>query len=383
MPKQIYKTIIIGAGPAGLTAAKGLKNNYLVLEKKKEIGKPVQCGEGISQRALESQGIEPDDSWISCKIHRAKRIMPNGKAFGKWHKKPLGYIIDRTVFEKHLAKPIIDKIKLNCEVENLEFENGLWKVFTKNNKIYKSKYVVGADGTNSIVRRILFPENQNKIEFSPAIEYLVELEKEISTDEIRMFFDNEKYEKGYTWIFPKSKNTANIGLCGKNIKISDFNEFLEKYVKKNYGNCKLLTNKSGVIPISEPRVSVFKKNAFLIGDAGGFADPFFKGGMNQGMISGKKAADCILSGKTEEYRKKITSEKFLSQKIHRAAKIFYSLDNKVLNELGEVLEGKGMLSYLKTYSGIKNLLLKPNLRKNIINLFLFFNAWWKNRDYLW
>jgi len=45
---NVFKTIIIGAGPAGLTAGTYLKD-ALILEKEKEIGIPVQCTEGISQ----------------------------------------------------------------------------------------------------------------------------------------------------------------------------------------------------------------------------------------------------------------------------------------------------------------------------------------------
>jgi len=64
-----YQVIIIGAGPAGLIAGQHL-NEAVILDKKEEIGKPVQCGEGISKKALEIQGIKPDKEWISCEIYR-------------------------------------------------------------------------------------------------------------------------------------------------------------------------------------------------------------------------------------------------------------------------------------------------------------------------
>ncbi len=56
-----YQTIIIGAGPAGLIAGRNLKD-FLILDKKSQIGEPVQCGEGISAGALKKQQIEPNDS---------------------------------------------------------------------------------------------------------------------------------------------------------------------------------------------------------------------------------------------------------------------------------------------------------------------------------
>ena len=154
---QEYQTIIIGAGPAGLIAGRNL-NDFLILDKKSQIGEPVQCGEGISAGALKNQQIELKDSWINCRIHRVKRVMPNGKCIGRRQDDPLGYIIDRTVFEKYLAGPIMDKIRLACEVEKLELIDGYWQLFTKNRELFKSKYLIGADGFDSIVRKIVFPD---------------------------------------------------------------------------------------------------------------------------------------------------------------------------------------------------------------------------------
>ena len=65
---KIYETIIVGAGPAGLIAGKYLADS-LILDKKREIGTPVQCGEGISEQALKFQGIKADPAWSSAKIY--------------------------------------------------------------------------------------------------------------------------------------------------------------------------------------------------------------------------------------------------------------------------------------------------------------------------
>lgn len=380
---RTYKAIIVGAGPAGLIAGR-LIEDCLLLDKKEEIGKPIQCGEGISNKALQRQGIKPDPAWICSQIRIVSRVMPNNKCFGRYHEEDLGlgYVINRTNFEKFLAGKIISKIKLNSRVVNIENRNDLWQVYTQDNQVYRSEYILGADGPNSTVRREVFPENENRMDFFPAIEYLTEIEKPLDLKKIEMFFDAEKYCQGYAWIFPKSKNTANIGLCGKNINLSIFNQFLEQVVKVKYGFYRLLENKSGAIPIAKPGLTPVKDKVLLIGDAAGLADPFFKGGMSQAMLSAKIAAQCISSNKTSSYKKNLQSIGLLNKKTYKAAQTFYSLDNQVFNELGEVLESKGT-SYLKTGKGIKQIFKKPVLRKNLIKIFLSFKAWWKNRDYLW
>jgi len=374
-----YKTIIVGAGPAGLIAGRHLEN-ALILDKKKEIGKPVQCAEGISKKALELQGIQPDHSWISSEIHNVKRIMPSGAEIGKFHRETLGYVLDRTAFEKFLANKCKAEIELGEEVVDLKFSNELWTVTTKDNQIFEAKYIIGADGPNSIVRRKVFPEN--KMKFISTIEYLVKLENKINAEEISFFLDNEKYNSGYTWIFPKSKNTANIGICGKGNFAKSFSEFLENTVKKKYGNYSFLESKSGVISILAVQQNVYKNGAFLTGDAAGFADPIFKGGMTQAMLSAKLVAQCISDEKPDTYESLVRAMPFANPKLIKASEIFYSLDNDTLNELGGILKEK-RTSRLKTLPEIVKFLSKPNLRKNSLDLFKLFSVWEKDSDYLW
>ncbi|MBI4101613.1 MAG: NAD(P)/FAD-dependent oxidoreductase [Candidatus Nealsonbacteria bacterium] len=362
---ETFETIIVGAGPGGLIAGRYLKN-ALILDAKKEIGKPIQCAEGLSKRGLEREGIKPDPAWISATIDTTQFILPNGKIISLYEKEQ-GYILDRVGFERFLASQSLAEIRLEKRVTEIERKDDLWEITTFEGEKFQAKYLIGADGPASIVRQKVF---QEKIEFLPCLEYLMKTEKEVELSAMKMYFDKERFPFGYAWIFPKSKNTANIGLgCSGNLKAA-LDDFLENNVKKELGNCQILENKSGIVPWGGAKLNLFQDNAFLIGDAGALADPVWGGGINNAMVSGRVAAELILAGQGDSYEQEIKSMRFFRRDLLSAAEIFYSLDNYVLNEIGEILEKRGGDAfYLKRIWAFLDLLAKPNLRRNILNFF--------------
>lgn len=368
-----FETIIVGAGPGGLMAGRYL-NDALILDQKKEIGKPVRCAEGISRENLERQKIKPDKNWISAFIDTIQLISPSGKII-KIGKKNIGFVLKRELFEKFLASECRAEIKLKKKVVNVELENNLWKVETEDGEIFLSQYLIGADGHFSIVREKIFKE---KVELLPAIEYLIELEKEIDTSAMKIYFDQEKFPLGYAWIFPKGRKIANIGLGGERNLRERLDYFLEEIVKKEFGNYRFLENRSWIIPRGGTKIKLFQDNAFLVGNAGGLVDPVFDGGINNAMVSGKIAAECILSKKPELYERKIKSLSFFSPDLLLAQKILYAFSNPALNEIAEILEKKDVF-YLKTIPAFFELLSKYHLRKNFFKILKLFSILEENR----
>ena len=77
-----YDIVVIGAGPAGSSAAMnaaklGLK--VLMVEKRAEIGAPKRCGEGLSRTSLQRMGLQADQVWVRRVILGASVYAPNGK----------------------------------------------------------------------------------------------------------------------------------------------------------------------------------------------------------------------------------------------------------------------------------------------------------------
>jgi digeranylgeranylglycerophospholipid reductase len=372
---KTFETVIVGAGPGGLTCGRYL-DDALILDQKEEIGKPVQCAEGLAKNFLDRFNIQPDPDWISATIDNTQIILPNGKSINLKVKEG-SYVLDRVNFEKFLAGLCRAEIQLQKRVADIEKEGEFWQVKTQEGEVFRSKYLIGADGPLSIVRKKVF---QEKVAVYPCLEYLVETGKKVDCSTMKIYLDQERFPLGYAWIFPKSKNRANIGLGseGKTNLNKQFEDFMENTIKRELGNYKLLKNISGIVPWEKKPIELAKDNALLVGDAGAMVDPISGGGIGNAMIAGEQAAKSILSKDINSYPERIKFLSCFNKDLFSAQKILYLFDNKVLNEIGEILEkAGGDIFYFKNFSALPNFLIKPNLRKNIFKflklLFIYRN----------
>ena len=379
--EQAYHTIVVGAGIAGLNAARLLDEVTLVIDKKKEIGYPVQCGEGISLTALEREGIPIRPEWVQTYINHIKRIVPNGRYIGSRHDKPYALVIDRPGFEKHMASQVPWEIRMDTRITNLSKQDQYWVVETHSGETLKAKYIVGADGPTSQVAKTLFGITRKLV---PGINHLVEFNKDIPANELQMYFGSHIAAHGYAWLFPTSRKTANIGLTRKTKgKIREaFFSFLDNMIKPQYGNFKLISSKSGVIPVDGFALKNPLNNAFLVGDAGGFTDPIFEGGMNMALFTGRLAAVSINQGDDAIFRQAVSDLPFSADDLLKARKIFYGFNDETLNALADVINGKST-SFLATSEGQKNFKKFPSLIKHQSKIFEFARIWEAAKPYIW
>ena len=100
-----YDILVVGGGPAGSSAAmvaaqRGV--NVLILEKDAEIGLPVRCAEGVSEKSLR-EFFEDTPSWISNRISRLCFVAPNGTEVHV-NSPRIGYVLDRAAFDQDLTR---------------------------------------------------------------------------------------------------------------------------------------------------------------------------------------------------------------------------------------------------------------------------------------
>lgn len=384
MFKQVH-TLIIGAGPAGLNAARYLKGDCLVFDMKKEVGVPVRCGEAVSLHALTREGLSLQKEWIANESRGVRLIMPNGKVVGEKRQSPVAVTIRRDLFEKYLAGLVKHPILLNTRVTDLtrDPDKRLWIVRTSRGDEYAAKYVMGADGPLSLVGRRAFHKRNRII---AGIGYELSFARRLDIlDELHMYLGNRIAPKGYGWFFPLSEHSANVGLLlhmNNGAARKHFDYFLKKIIAPKYGPYEMVKKKSGPLPAGGFFDQVYRDHAFLLGDAGGFTDPIFEGGLNAALLTGRYASECVNAGHPSHYQDKINRLPFTPQDLLTAREILYGFDDETLNTLGDIMHGKGIGEF-KSHRLLLRLISKSRSFKQSHKILELLKIWSKAEAYLW
>ena len=292
--------VVVGAGPAGSTAAEHAALNgadVLLLERREEIGVPVRCGE-LLPALKEVKSIFPmaedleslfdlPSHLISMEIESVRVWSPKLRSW----KLPFSAITtDRDRFDQHLAqraeKAGATVIK-GCCCQSL---HGNELVTDKGN--VKAKVIVGADGPLSRVARSLGIPRPSQL--CPAVTAQVEGSFEPVCD---MYFGSIA-PGGYAWIIPKDGG-ANIGVgVSPGLTDGSVKKYFRDFVEWKGLEVKKITGKH--VPMSGPVSRTVKGNALVVGDAAGQVIAVNGGGipiaMICGRIAGRTAAKCALKG---------------------------------------------------------------------------------------
>lgn len=312
--KKEYDIIIIGAGPAGLKCAEELKNSkltVLLIEKNNLIGPKICAGglTGLVPRSDIPPGKTlkfPEESYFVCdKKYSLRWKTPN-----------------MTVSRTELGQYQLSKI---ARAKNISILTGAYaKEISKdtvvtNKGTFKFKFLVGADGAFSIVRKYLGLESK--------MIWAVNCEVPAGLKQFRHFswyFIPQELRSNYIWVFPH-KNCTNIGLCFEQQHISPekAKSILKQFLaKKGYAaNDKIF--KYWAINYKY-RGCVFS-NIFLAGDAAGLASRTTGEGISFALISGQEIGRKIINPKySMASLKRALRIKKKQERLTKVAGIFFS-----------------------------------------------------------
>jgi len=321
MPTYQYDLVIIGSGPAGSTTARfaalqGLK--VLLVDKRQELGAPIQCSGAVSRHALEEVGIMPDEEFIHEPIYgfgiynekgektiidyRCLKPEEYGPEEGK---KPLGYVVDRRRFDRYLMTQAERAgVEVWLKTEGLSYQpngNGSCEVFLRrfNQELtVKARVLVGADGLQSQVGKWAGLRTHIKItELASCLQFIVD---QVETEGLLEIITGHEWAPGgYAWVFPKGHGYAEIGL-GVIPTMTDKNaqwhldQFIrQSFFKERFKNSRILEIQGGGVPLASPLRTQYADNLILVGDAARHVNPITGGGIHTALSGGRIAGNFL------------------------------------------------------------------------------------------
>jgi digeranylgeranylglycerophospholipid reductase len=385
-----YDVVVVGGRLGGSTsslfASKG-GLDVLMIEKRQEIGTPVQCAEATTTETFNILDMEPSMKYLCTDVKGVDFYAPNGKHFrvkgNNMYGFMEGYVLERKIFDKELAiesaKAGTD-IMVKTTVKDIIRDNGhvcgvVAKHMGRTFNI-KADVVIAADGVESNIAKMagLKTVNQTKNIASCAQYEMVGVD--IDPNYLQIHHGSKIAPGGYLWIFPKGNGIANVGLGVINSKESAY-YYLSKFIK-NLDATPVELNIGGV-PLSGPIEKTFSSGLMVVGDAAGQVDPMNGAGIQNTVTSGRIAGEVAV----ESIENEDTSSNYLKkyEELWKLAigknletslkyqKIFQNLKDDDFNVLAEFLEDKNIES-LSKLSILKFLKNYPHLITILFNVFI-------------
>lgn len=354
-----YDIMVVGAGPVGTTFARLMAEkgfNVGIIEKKTRIGVPLQCA-GLLGKQIKEVNLLPKELIINP-FYGAYLHSPSNHLLKVAKKEPEAYVVDRVGYDQYLASRAEEagaELYLKHQLNGLNTEKG--QIQTKNGEKFAAKIIVGADGNNSLVARLL-NENYRFENSLQAAQLLVDFGKDLFDTRFVHLHAYASVSPGFIWMIPLSESTARVGLFS-NFDYQTMNKILMDYLNGNsdFNGYKILKKYQGKIPVYNSKKKIVKNNIILLGDAASQIKPTTGGGLIMGFKCANLAADVaeralidddikILKNYESLYHENFKNELKTQLMVQ---KIFKSLSDDDLNFMFRKLKEEGAEDLISRY----------------------------------
>jgi digeranylgeranylglycerophospholipid reductase len=306
-----YDILVIGAGPAGATAALSAVTfspialiafsptafrkppTVCLIDRKKEPGSPVRCGEAIGLKGFDSW-VTIDKKWIKNTIVKARLVSPSGMVVtlpGDYQ----NYVIDREMMERDLVTEAIGKgvdfIPETTIVSVRRNENGYYECRSCSGKIFETSCCILADGVESRVARSLgWNTSLAASEITSCAFARIEHDA-IEQGACRFYLGQSIAPGGYAWVFPRGQHTANVGLgiLGSLCRSGMPKELLSRFIERYFPGSRISQLHCGGVPNGPWLKPLVKDGVMVAGDAARQVNCTSGAGLAYSFFSGKTA----------------------------------------------------------------------------------------------
>ncbi|MBA1335409.1 MAG: hypothetical protein HPY66_1032 [Firmicutes bacterium] len=373
-----FDCIVVGAGPSGSTAAGCLAEGgmrVLLLEGDK-LPREKLCGGLLSRRAREQ--IPFDIDYYLTENRKVRDIeYHSGWGMDEYRGRlELGYIIDRRTFDYELSRKAEDlgvEVLDSMKVDSVRQKDSYY-IVRSGRYSFSSRYIIGADGSHSIVSRDLgFGTYLDSYFYGFALGVNISSESGIPS---RCRIYSLPIPTGLGWCFngPREMNVG-LGACTQFSKrLTKMTEEFISGVRKSTGmDIPFSKLKGGFLKTGGWKRRIAHRGAFLVGDAAGLAEPFSGEGLYAAVMSGREAAGFILNrekGEGENHKEEYSRTIYRRLLKEYRHSIILSLFRRRLEDMGlwgQGYIGAGMIAGImrgeECYSSINKTLLTGLLNR--------------------
>ncbi|MCE9594879.1 MAG: NAD(P)/FAD-dependent oxidoreductase [Planctomycetes bacterium] len=371
MHEHAFDVAVVGAGPAGTTAAWALARTgrRVVLFEKHALPRYKTCGGGVVVRArkwlppLEASAFETLASRASLHLHRA-----DGRDLD--FESPTTLTVDlamRATLDQALVEAAVGagaELREATQVNGVRVERERVVVASSRGEV-GARYVLIADGATGATARLAG--------WSEPHHGIAALEWELRVDDAtwtrfreRTRFDFGDVERGYAWVFAKRAHLS-VGVLTTRRGKAELATDLERYLARLGIVPREVERHGFVIPLRPRREGAVRGRVMLLGDAAGLADPVTAEGISHAAHSARLAARAIEEGDDDVDRTGALYRRSLEAQIlgelvwaRRVARVLYRRSTRewLLSRVGDEFVA-AMSSIVAGTTTYRELLLQP------------------------
>jgi len=312
-----YDLIVVGLGPAGAallySAAKnGLK--VLGIDKRREIGVPIQCGEFIP-RFDEFDELLPE---TDEKYKSIFRNIPNNLVLNKTEKVRLytpfntvyevdflGWVVDRERFDKWLVSMGVSKgahILINTLVYKIDKDGDVYlKLSNEEVKVKGDVVAIAAGAGSHLLDEVGLYREKDEYNLGHVMQYVM---TGIEADEsVIEMYTGKRYSPGaYAWIIPRGNGFANVGVGIRYPYVDEeigLRDYLHRFIyehpiaKEKLRNAQPLSMIGGIVPVGPPAKKTVVERFISLGDSANHVIASLGAGIITAVIAGLIAGEAV------------------------------------------------------------------------------------------